>query len=78
MRAETTKPRKRKSITEDGDKLVTHAELRVLVEHISTLIAALDVRVGACESALPVDPAVKAEALAFVDANNRPGLVLEP
>lgn len=69
---------KRKSITQDDQKLVNHAELRVLVEHISTLIAAHGVRLLACEAALPVDPSVKAEADAFVAANNRPGLVLEP
>jgi hypothetical protein len=60
------------TIKEDGDKLVNHAELRVLMNHIATLIAAQDVRILACEAVLPVDPGVKRDADAFVVAGNSP------
>lgn len=58
---------------------LTHEQLRVLVDHISTLLSALDVRLQACEAALPVDPQVKTDADAFLAAKAEevpPALVL--
>lgn len=66
---------KTKAVTDPAKRDVTHAELRVLVDHMATLIAALEVRVSECERSLPVDPEVKEAADAYV-ARNRPGLAL--
>lgn len=67
---------KTRTITDPAKRDVTHAELRALVDHMATLIAALEVRVSECERSLPVDPEVRETADAFVAANNRPGLAL--
>ena len=61
---------------QDTPKPVNHEELRALVDHLSTLFAAYDVRLAACEAALPVDPSVKEAADAMVVLRNGPGSVV--
>lgn len=50
---------KSKSIKEDGDVLVTHAQLRSLVGHLAARFTAIEARLDECERTRPVDPAVK-------------------
>lgn len=67
-----------KSIKTTSQQVVTHQELQALMSHVGTLMAAYDVRLQACEAALPVDPQVKADADEFVRSRNHPGIMLVP
>lgn len=70
LKTRTIKDDAKVGILHDDAKLgVTHAELRVIVEHLSMINAAMEIRLSALESCLPVDPDAKEQATAWLEAN---------